>query len=183
MEILLNFIFIFLSRIVDVSLGTVRIILVSKGMRLQASVLGFFEVLIWIIVVARVIMYVSSPIYYVAFAAGFAAGNYVGMILEEKLALGNVLIRIVTRFEADKLVEVLRMENFIITTVDGEGKDGPVKVIFGILKRKNARKFIKLVNKYNPNAFYTVENVTSVSKFENDPILKKRFFRKHLVRK
>jgi len=169
MVILLNFIFIFFSRIVDVNLGTVRIILVSKGMGLQASVLCFFEVLIWIIVVARVIMYVSSRIYYVAFAAGFAAGNYVGMILEEKLALGNVHIRVVTRFEADKLVEVLRVE-IITTIVDGEGEDGSVKVIFGILKRKNAKKFIKLVNKYNPNAFYTIENVTSVSKFANDSI-------------
>ncbi|UOD35572.1 DUF2179 domain-containing protein [Deferribacteraceae bacterium V6Fe1] len=183
MEILLNFMFIFLSRIVDVSLGTVRIILVSKGMRVQASILGFFEVLIWIVVVARVIMYVSSPIYYVAFAAGFATGNYVGMILEEKLALGNVLIRVVTRFDAERLVEVLRNENFIVTSVDGEGKDGPVKVIFGIMKRKSARKFIQLVNKYNSNAFYTVENVTSVSKFENDPVLKKRFFLKNFIRK
>lgn len=85
MEILLNFMFIFLSRIVDVSLGTVRIILVSKGIRIQASILGFFEVLIWIVVVAQVLAYVSSPIYYVAFAAGFASGNYAGMILEKSL--------------------------------------------------------------------------------------------------
>lgn len=73
------------------------------------------------------------------------------------------------------LVKVLRKENFIITTVDGEGEDGQVKVIFGILKRKNARRFIEIVNKYNPNAFYAIENVTSVSKFEDDSIIKKFF--------
>ncbi|MBZ4643032.1 MAG: hypothetical protein JG767_641 [Deferribacteraceae bacterium] len=183
MEILLNFLFIFFSRIVDVSLGTIRIILVSKGMRTQASILGFFEVLIWIIVVAQVIKYVSSPIYYVAFAAGFASGNYIGMLLEQKIALGDVLIRVITRVEADKLVEALRKENFIITALDGEGKDGSVKVIFGVIKRKSAKKFIQIVNKYNPNAFYSVENVSEVSKYENDPLLNRKFYFGNFKRK
>lgn len=183
MDILINFMFIFFSRIIDVSLGTLRIIMVSKGMRLQASILGFFEVLIWIIVVAQVIRYVSNPIYYLAFAGGFATGNYVGMILEEKIALGNVIIRVVTRFEANKLIEALRKENFIITSVDGEGKEGPVKIIFAIIKRKNTKKFISIVNKYNPNAFYTIENVASVSKFENESLIKKSFFMKNVKRK
>lgn len=168
--VVVNVILIFLSRIVDVSLGTVRIVLISKGMRLQASILGFFEVLIWIVVVSSVLKYISSPIYYVAFAGGFACGNYVGMLIEQKLALGNVLVRIITRFEADKLVSKLREENFIITSLDAEGRDGPVKVIFGITKRKDVRQFINIVNKYNPNAFYTIEDIREIRQYQNDPI-------------
>jgi uncharacterized protein YebE (UPF0316 family) len=176
--VVLNFTLIFLSRVVDVSLGTVRIMLISKGMRLQASILGFFEVLIWIVVVAQVLTYISSPIYYVAFAGGFASGNYIGMLIEQRLALGNVLVRIITRVEADKLVSKLREENFIITSLDAEGRDGPVKVIFGITKRKNLKQFIKIVNTYNPNAFYTIEDIREIRQYKNDPIFaaKKDFF-------
>lgn len=178
MELLFNFLFIFLSRITDVSLGTIRIILVSKGMKLQASILGFFEVLIWIVVVAQVIKYVSSPIYYVAFAAGFACGNFIGMTIESKIALGSVIVRVITRMEASLLVDALRSEKFAITSIDAEGKDGAVKVIFGIIRRKDLKRFINIVNQYNPMAFYTIEDVREVKNYYQDPILgnKKNFF-------
>lgn len=178
LEILYNFLFIFLSRIVDVSIGTVRIILVSKGLKIQASILGFFEVLIWIVVVAQVIRYVSSPIYYVAFAAGFACGNFIGMTIENRIALGSVIIRVITRMEAFLLEDALRNKKFAITSIDAEGKEGPVKVIFGIIRRKDAKRFIKIVNKYNPMAFYTVEDVKEVRTYYNDPVLtyKSSFF-------
>lgn len=183
MELLLNFLFIFLSRIVDVSLGTVRIILVSKGMKIQSSVLGFFEVLIWIVVVAQVIKYVSSPIYYVAFAAGFACGNFIGMTIENKIALGSVIVRIITRMEAFLLVDTLRKEKFAVTSIDAKGKDGAVKVIFGIIRRKDLKKFIKIVNHYNPMAFYTIEDVREVRTYYKDPILTHKPFFFNVKRK
>ncbi|MCF7794547.1 MAG: DUF5698 domain-containing protein [Candidatus Cloacimonetes bacterium] len=90
-------ILIFISRIFDVSLGTLRIIFVNKGMRYLAPIIGFFEVLIWLIVISQVMQNMNSPINYIAYAAGFATGNYVGILIEQKLAMGITLIRIITR--------------------------------------------------------------------------------------
>ncbi len=81
---------IFLARICDVTIGTLRIIFVSKGNKLIAPVLGFFEVLIWIIAITRIIENLNNPFCYVAYAAGFATGNYIGLRVEEKLAVGIV---------------------------------------------------------------------------------------------
>lgn len=157
-------ILVFLARILDVSLGTTRIILLSKGNRLEASVIGFFESLVWIVVTAQIIKHLENPIYYVAFAGGFACGNYVGLILENKLALGNVIVRVITRQEPEALIKALREEGFIITTVDAEGRDGPVVIIFAVLERKKIESFLKIVDRFSPQAFYTVEDVREVKK-------------------
>jgi uncharacterized protein YebE (UPF0316 family) len=152
-------IIIFLSRLTDVSLGTLRHVFISKGYRKIVPVLGFFEVLIWIIVVAQVMQNLSNWVCYIAYAGGFAAGTYVGLRIEEKLALGLQVVRIITKQNCDILISELRSENYGVTIVDAEGGSGPVKMIFTIVKRKSVRVVIEKIKNNNPNAFYSVEEI------------------------
>ncbi len=167
---------VFLARVVDVSMGTLRIIFVAKGLKHFAALLGFFEALIWLIAVTQVMQNLNSWQTYIAFALGFAVGNYVGVVLEEKIALGNLLIRIITQKEADELVHVLWEAGYGVTSVDAKGETGPVKLIFSITKRKNLDKIISLIKKYNPNAFYTIEDMRYVNKTYPLPMSKRTLF-------
>jgi uncharacterized protein YebE (UPF0316 family) len=154
---------IFCARIMDVSIGTVRIIFVSKGYRYAAAFLGFFEVLIWLTATMQIIRNLTNPINYVAYAAGFAMGNFVGIRIESRLAMGTVLIRVITRLEASDLVQHLRERGHTVTSLDAEGNRGLVKVFFTIVKRKEIPAVIDVIKQYNPNAFYTIENVNFVN--------------------
>jgi len=167
---------VFLARILDVTIGTLRIIFVSKGLKHFAAVLGFFESLIWLIAVAQVMQNLNSWQTYIAFACGFGAGNYVGVVIEERIALGNLLIRIITMKEADELVEVLWKAGYGVTSVDARGESGPVKLIFSITKRKNLNKIIAIIKKYNPNAFYTIEDMRYVNQTYPLPLTKSSIF-------
>ena len=167
---------VFLARVVDVSIGTLRIIFVAKGLKHLAALLGFFESLIWLIAVTQVMQNLNSWQTYVAFALGFSVGNYAGVVLEEKIALGNLLIRIITQREADKLVDVLRKAGYGVTSVDARGETGPVKLIFSITKRKNLEKIISIIKKYNPKAFYTIEDMRYVNKTYPLPMSKRTLF-------
>jgi uncharacterized protein YebE (UPF0316 family) len=153
---------IFLARICDVSLGTVRLIFVSRGFKYLAPIIGFFEVLIWILAMTQIMQNLSNPICYIGYAGGFATGNYVGILIAEKLSLGVVLIRVITQREADSLVNRLREQGYGVTSVDGQGSSGPVQVIFTIVRRREVKAVVKLVKKCNPRAFYTIEEVDFV---------------------
>jgi uncharacterized protein YebE (UPF0316 family) len=160
--------FIFFARILDVSIGTLRIMFVSKGFRGKATVLGFIEVLIWIIIVAQIFQNLDHLMNYVAFAAGFAAGNYIGMTIEERMKMGIQIFRIIVGGESDRLTEKLKEANFRVTLVDGEGKYGPVKILFTVAKRKRWQELANIVAEYAPNAFYSVEDVKHVSQMEEE---------------
>jgi uncharacterized protein YebE (UPF0316 family) len=123
-------VFIFLARICDVTIGTMRIIFVSRGMKMVAPVLGFFEVFIWIIAVGQIFQNLTNPLNYFAYAAGFATGNFVGMLVEERLAMGLALIRIITQRDATNLIDYLRTAGYGVTVIDAQGKMGPGKVLF-----------------------------------------------------
>lgn len=150
---------IFATRIVDVSIGTLRVIFVAKGLKYLAPILGFFEVFIWIIVVGKLMSGKTDMIIYVAYAAGFAAGNYVGMILEEKLAFGKVLIRVIMQKKATSIITKFRELDYPATIVNGEGKNGKVKVAFSIIKKKDLPKIKAAIHEINPKAFYTIEDI------------------------
>ncbi|WP_029910036.1 DUF2179 domain-containing protein [Pelobacter seleniigenes] len=167
---------VFLARIIDVSIGTLRIIFVSKGLKNFAAILGFFESLIWLLAVTQVMQNLNSWQTYVAFALGFAAGNYVGVALEERIAIGNMLIRVITRKEADELVNVLWQAGYGVTSVDALGESGPVKLIFTIAKRKNLAKILAIIKKYNPNAFYTIEDMRFVNETYLPALTKRTLF-------
>jgi uncharacterized protein YebE (UPF0316 family) len=153
---------IFSARVVDVSLGTMRIVFVSRDQRALAAILGFFEVLIWLVVISQIIRNISSPIHYVAYASGYAMGNYVGLSIERRLSMGVRAVRIVTSRDAADLVKALRDNGFGVTSINGEGMNGPVKLIFTIVKRNHVAEVIKLIKDLNPEAFYTIEDVKFV---------------------
>lgn len=153
---------IFFARILDQSIGTLRLIFVSKGFKYMAPFLGFFEVIIWLLAVAQIMKELSNPLSYIAYGAGFAMGNYIGIRLEEKLSLGNVIVRIIPKLDTTELINHLRDMGFGVTAVDAMGVKGPVKIIFTIIKRKNVPEVIEVINKHNPNAFLTIEEVKAV---------------------
>jgi uncharacterized protein YebE (UPF0316 family) len=153
-------ILIFLSRLCDVTLATLRNIFISKGFRHIVPFIGFFEVLIWLIAMKQVMNHVDSWMTYLAWAGGFATGTYVGMRIEERLALGTQVIRIITSEEnSEELINALRKANHGITVVDAHGAIGPVKMIFSIVQRKTVKDVIQLVESLQPNAFYSIEDV------------------------
>ncbi|MEE4178576.1 MAG: DUF2179 domain-containing protein [Bacteroides sp.] len=153
---------IFLSRIMDQSIGTMRLIFVSKGYRHIGPILGFFEVIIWLLAVTQVLKHLTNPMAYIAYGAGFAMGNYVGIRLEEKISIGTVLIRIIPKKDTTDLLNHLREIGLGVTSVDAFGAKGPVNILFTILKRKSIPQVIEVINQYNPNAFYTIEEVKAV---------------------
>ncbi len=154
---------IFMARICDVSIGTLRIIFVSRGKKFIAPVLGFFEVLIWIIVIGNIMKNASNFACYIGYAAGFATGNYIGMLVEEKLAMGYVVVRIITPKDAFELKNALRGADFGITTIPAEGAIGKVDVIFTSIQRADLPQVVELIKIHNPKAFYSVEDLKYVS--------------------
>lgn len=156
--------FIFLLRICDVSIGTMRIIFVSKGFKRIAPVFGFFEVLIWILAISRIMANLDNWVCYIAYAGGFATGSYVGMLLDEKLAIGFEMVRVITRKDAGALVNALRNEGYGVTFVNAMGMQGEVGILYIVINRKKLRDIMGIIQKYNPNAFFTVENIQFVNK-------------------
>ncbi|RXE55402.1 hypothetical protein ABH15_11690 [Methanoculleus taiwanensis] len=150
---------IFFARICDVTFGTMRIIFISRGMKLLAPILGFIEVFIWIVAIGQIFQNVANPINYFAYAAGFAAGNYVGMVVEERLAVGLTLVRIISQRDATNLIDYLRGSGYGVTVIDAQGKQGPGKIIFTVIKRKNLPYVLDAIHQYNPKAFYAIEDV------------------------
>lgn len=161
---------ILMARVVDVSLDTIRVIMVSKGYRKIAPFVGFFQVLIWIITITRIMAHLGIWTTYVGYAAGFALGTYVGMKIEAKLALGYELIRIITRADASILTKELIDRGYHITFVEGMGNDGKVGILFIVNKRKVIKEIIKLIKQLNPNAVYSIEDVRSVSGADYLPV-------------
>ena len=155
---------IFGSRICDVSFGTLRSVFVSRGFRNIAPIVGFFEVLIWIIVVKQVMSGVNNWACYLAWASGYATGSYIGLGIEERLALGLQVVRIITNQDCSELQSALAAGGHGITIVDAQGAKGPVKMIFTIVKRKNVSDVEVLIHKHNPSAFYSVEDVKDSSR-------------------
>jgi uncharacterized protein YebE (UPF0316 family) len=156
-------ILIFCARILDVSLDTVRIIFVHKNLKYYAALTGFFAVLVWLMVIRQIFEQLNNPICYLAYGAGYATGNYVGIIIENKISIGKAMVRIITRMESQELVALLRSSGFGVTVVDAEGSTGPVKVIFTVVERRDTERVIDLVKEHNPLAFYSVEDVRMVS--------------------
>lgn len=154
---------IFLSRIVDVTIGTIRIVMVSKGHKTWAPVLGFFEVFIWLVAITRIIQNLDNWLCYFAYAGGFATGNYIGLIIEEKMAIGIVKIQIITRKEAGNLISNLKAAGYGITHHDASGANENVSIIYSIINRNEIHKVEEIVKQTNPRAFYSIEDVKSVS--------------------
>jgi uncharacterized protein YebE (UPF0316 family) len=157
-------ILIFLARIMDVSIGTVRVILVSRRLKYLAPVAGFFEVLIWILVIGQIMKNLSSPVCYVAYAGGFAAGTFIGILIAERLSLGMVLVRVIFPKRVNGLIHRLRERRYGVTCIDAQGANGPVQVVFTIVPRRDVEAVVDLVKESHPEAFYSVEEVDFVER-------------------
>jgi uncharacterized protein YebE (UPF0316 family) len=155
---------IFIARVVDVSMGTIRVVFISRGLKYLAPVVGFFEILVWLVAIGQIMKNLSNPVCYIAYAGGFAMGNFVGICIAERLSLGVVLIRVITNRDASELVEYLKAAEYGVTSVDGHGTVGQVKVVFTIVPRREAQRVVDLVKKFNPKAFYSIEEVGFVGK-------------------
>ncbi|RPI46637.1 MAG: DUF2179 domain-containing protein [Bacteroidetes bacterium] len=156
-------ILILMARIVDVSMDTIRVILVAKGYRKYAPFVGFFQALVWVITITRVMVNLENWTTYVGYAAGFGLGTYIGMRIEEKLALGHELIRVITRSDARQLIENLRSKGYRVTFATGHGREGEVGILYIILQRKAIKEVIEIIKQFNPKAFYTIEDMRFVS--------------------
>lgn len=154
--------FIFCARITDVSIATLRIIFLARGKKLIVPLLGFFEILIWLVTIGQIFKHLNNPVSYIAYAGGFAAGSYFGIIIESKIALGMQVVRIILKEEAARLIAELKSAGFGSTVVNGEGSTGPVKIVFTIIKRKDLQGLLKILRRDYPDAFFSVEDVRMV---------------------
>jgi uncharacterized protein YebE (UPF0316 family) len=150
---------IMLARIIDVSIGTIRIIMVARGYKLLAPVLGFFEVVIWLLAISQVMKNLHNALSYFAYGLGFALGNYVGIIIESKLAMGMQAVRIITNSQLHALPMILNEEGFGVTTMNARGSKGPVNIFFTIVPRKKVPRVLELTQLFAPKSFVTVEDV------------------------
>jgi uncharacterized protein YebE (UPF0316 family) len=154
---------IFCARICDVTMGTIRVIFISKGIRYLAPLIGFFEVIIWLLAIGQVMNNLTNVVSYIAYGAGFAAGTWIGMYIEEKISLGLTSVRVITREDPAELMQYLRSQNYGVTSVDGEGGTGRVKMVFTIIRRQDLGHVVGIIKKFHPNAFYSVEEIKSVA--------------------
>jgi uncharacterized protein YebE (UPF0316 family) len=150
---------IFLARIMDVSINTIRIIYVLGGRRLTATLLGFFESFIWLMAIRQIFEHLDNWVCYIAYPGGFATGILVGMIIEEKIAYGKVIVRIITRKDVTELIAFLDKNQFRHTRVDAVGAEGPENLVFTVLPRENLEALLTRMKEIVPTAFYTVEKV------------------------
>ncbi len=151
---------IFLARIVDVSLQTIRIVSISRGIRWLAPLVGFFEVLIWLLAIGQIMKKVSHPVAYIAYAAGFAAGTAIGQVIEHRLSLGMVLVRVITPSTSREFRRRLRELQFGFTHVPAQGAEGPVEIVFTVIRRQHLQQVQAILREILPLAFYSVEEVS-----------------------
>ncbi len=154
---------IFLARVFDVSLDTMRIMFFSRGKRLIPPILGFIQALVWLLAIRQIIINLNNIACYLAFAGGFAMGTLIGTILEEKLAIGIQVIRLITRKDASELITVLKEIGCGVTSVDGQGSTGKVNIVYTIVKRSEVSDILRIIKEHNPKAFYTIEDIRSIN--------------------
>ena len=152
-------ILIFTARTADMTLSTLRIVSLAQGRRVLAPLIGFVESLIWLLVISQVLQHLANPLCVVAYAGGFATGNLVGLHLEQRLAFGMRLLRVILRDGADELVQNLRRAGFGVTVAAGEGLQGPVRILFTLVRRRDLGRALERVRAHSPRAFFTIEDV------------------------
>jgi uncharacterized protein YebE (UPF0316 family) len=155
---------IFGLRIVDVSMATMRMLLIMRGQKLLVPLIGFFEVLIWIVAVGSAIRNLDSPWHVLGYASGFATGSLVGLALEEKLAVGLASIQVISQHGGVELAEALRGRGFGVTEFAGQGREGRVEVVQTVVLRRQIREVLAEVDRWDPDAFVSVEEPRTIRK-------------------
>jgi uncharacterized protein YebE (UPF0316 family) len=155
---------IFFARICDQTMGTLRLIFVSKGFKRIVPFFAFFESMIWLLAISQILSHLENFVTFLAYGSGYAMGNYVGMLVEERLSIGSVIIRIFSKEHIPEFVEVLQTHNYGYTIINAEGSTGELKIIFSIISRKYLPHLITQINAIDNNTFYTIEEVKTVEK-------------------
>lgn len=150
---------ILIARVADQTIGTLRVVFVAKGFKYLAPAVGFVESIIWLVAVSQILQHATNWVAFVAYGLGFTIGSFIGITIEEKISIGRVIVRVVSNHQSGKLIEAMREKHFGLTVVDAHGSHGPVKLIFSVIERKHLGEFVTLVNRWNPNAFYSIEEV------------------------
>lgn len=155
---------IFFARICDVSMETIRVIYISRGIKYLAPIIAFFEIVIWLLAMEVVMQDLANIANFLAFALGFAMGTWVGLVIEEKLSIGMVILRIVTTDESnEEIVAFMQSENYGITMLDATGSRGSVKMILSLVNRTDVPRITQHIQKTNPHAFFSIEDVRYVN--------------------
>ena len=155
---------IFFARVCDVSMETIRVIYISRGIKYLAPIIAFFEIVIWLLAMEVVMKDLANIANFLAFALGFAVGTYVGLVIEEKLSIGMVILRIVTTDESnEEIVSFMQSENYGITTLDATGSRGSVKMILSLVNRTDVPRITQHIQATNPHAFFSIEDVRYVN--------------------
>ena len=153
-----------LLRIADVTLGTLRTVAHVRGTVVVAPILGFFEVTIWVLAISKVMTTLDNPFNVLGYALGFALGNWVGVTIERKLALGQLVIRIISRIEGETIAAALRERGLRVTEFEGRGSRGPVTLLYVMLERSDAGAVQTLAEEIDPECFVVVEDTTGTNR-------------------
>jgi len=166
MELIFSALIIFSLRLADQSLGTMRALLVAKNKPIYAALIGLVESAIWIVAISQVIKDIDDPVLIGAYAAGFAAGTILGTYIERIVGVGNIVVRVFTPSNSPSVAETLRDNGHGVTVIDGEGKDGPVKIYLCVIPRRKLKSVLSMIEEINPNAYITTDmaNPTSLKK-------------------
>lgn len=166
---LLTPLLIFFAEVCVVTISTLRIIFVARGYKYLAPIFGFFEIVLWLFAIQQVMSNLNDWRCFLAFALGFALGNLFGILIEQKLAMGTVIVRIITNRDSLLLVEQLRSAQFGVTCMEGRGGTGPVQIVMTIVKRRQLSEVVALIETHHPNAFYAIAEVQSASEGISPP--------------
>ena len=150
---------IFLARVADKILGTLRLVSVSRGLLHAAPLFGFFEITIWLLATGEILRNLDSPLNFLAYAAGFAAGIFAGMRIEERISLGTVVLRIITNQDISPIREFMRERKYGTTTLNGDGRYGKVQILLSVMPRGAIPEVVGHLRAIHPHAFYSIEDV------------------------
>jgi uncharacterized protein YebE (UPF0316 family) len=167
MELALNALIIFGLRIGDVSLGTLRTLFTVQGKKTLAPIVGLFESLIWVIAIREVFAHLDNPWNVAGYAGGFATGTYVGIMLEQKLAIGFHQIYLISRHYTDEIADSLRRNLFGVTIIPGEGGAGGTAIITSLIKRSRLKEFQKIVDGIDSTASISIQNAMLYRGFDH----------------
>jgi len=156
---------IFFAKIIEVSISTIRIVYVNKGERAKGAILGFVEIMIWLVVVSSVLHNITEdPIKVFIYAISFSLGNFIGVTIESKIAVGLSSIQVVVNHkDGEILADILREQGYGVTIIEGKGKNDSIKnLLFIQLKRKKIPEATRLIKEHNPEAFITVNEIKNM---------------------
>ena len=167
MNIFLAVIYVFLLRLIEQALGTLRSLYVNKGKPKLGALLGFIESAIWVVAISQVIKDLNDPLLIIGYALGFAAGTISGSYIESTIAIGNVVVRVfIERNEnSELLANELRANDFGVTVINGQGRDGEVSIAWCVVPRKKVKELLNIVSEITPDAYVTTEatNPTNIN--------------------